>query len=591
MKSYQKLAAVLLTAVLLTLVIVSAGCVNDGTQSAGDRPVAVCTNGIFVGTYEDETGVAVFRGIPYAEQPVGDLRWKAPQPAKPSTEIFDAVEFGPSALQPKNPVELTSLREQSEACLTLDVWTNMAGEKKPVMVYIHGGSYCLGASADPLYSGQYLVAEYENLVVVSVNYRLNLLGYIDFSSVEGGEEFPTSGYNGLLDVIESLKWINENIAAFGGDPDNITVFGESAGAGTVGCLLVAEPAEGLFQHAIMQSGDVSLTYPIERFEENEQTEYLMKITGAKNMDDLMALSTEDLRKAIEVDTGKEGPEGGTMLADLNNHPLRGSGSIIPADPYAALADGAGKDVDIIIGTTADEMRYWVLCMCSDVNPETITQKDRDKMASRYYPWIQKKAEKIVSEEPDKEAILNKYLSLKNFDNEEYADKYPGIWNYSDMVSEWAFILPAVRTAEAHAAAEGTGKTYVYIFNKDIPNEKQSILGSCHGVEIPYVFNNIHNDSVYGTPDKNLVPKISSAWVNFAASGDPGQGWTEYNNDARATMVFGKDNSMKMVNDPNSEERKLLMPIFEKKFAAGEYFFPYPDGKLLFYLSLFEDFDE
>lgn len=443
----------------------------------------------------------------------------------------------------------------------------MIGEKKPVMVYIHGGSYVLVASADPLYSGQYLVAEYENLVVVSVNYRLNLLGYIDFSGVEGGEEFPTSGYNGLLDVIEALKWINENIAAFGGDPENITVFGESAGAGTVGCLLVAEPAEGLFQHAIMQSGDVSLTYPIEEFEKYEQTEYLMKITGAKNMDDLMALSTEELRKAIETDTGKEGPEGETRLAGLNNHPLRGNGSIIPADPYAALAEGAGKDVDIIIGTTADEMRYWVLCMCNDVKPENITQKDRDTMASRYYPWIQKRVERIVCDEPDGDAILNKYLTLKNFENEEYADKYPGIWNYSDMDSEWTFILPTVKTAEAHAAAGGPGKTYVYIFNKDIPNERLSILGSCHGVEIPYVFNNTHNDSVFGTPEKNLVSKISSAWVNFAAAGDPGQGWTEYNLDTRATMIFGEDSSMKMVNDPNSEERELLMPLYEKKFAT------------------------
>ena len=526
-------------------------------KAADDKPAVVCTNGRFIGTHEDETGVVTFKGIPFAKQPTGDLRWKAPQPAEKSNEVFEAVEFGPSAVQSEDLTEPSSLREQSEACLTLDLWTkNLNGDKKTVMVFIHGGSYGWGGSSDSLYNGQYLTAAYENIILVSVNYRVNLLGYIDFSKVEGGEKFPDSGYLGVLDVIEALKWIKENIAAFGGDPDNVTVFGESAGGGTVGCLLAAKPAEGLFRRAILESGDVSLTYPAEKFEENMQTEYLMKITGAKNMDDLMALSTEDIRKAMETDTGKAGPESGSGLADLNNHPMRGSGSIIPEHPFAALAEGAGKDVDIMIGTTADEVRYWIMCMCPTLSPH----EHLDEMVEEYYSWVRENAYNAFGDNPEKDDIIRKYLSLHNSDEEEYADTYPGIWGYTDLNTENSFRIPALKTAEAHLAAGGKGRTYMYLFEKGVTDEKLKILGACHAIEVQYVFNNPEKHFEFGTPDKDLIRRVSSAWVNFAATGDPGYGWTEYNTETRPTMVIGKDGSMKMENDPKGETRKLLMPL-------------------------------
>ena len=565
MTGNRKFIAVLLTGVLLALVIISAGCVTqEKSQTTDDRPVAVCTNGIFVGTHEDETGVVTFKGIPFAKQPVGDLRWKAPQPAEPSNEVFEAVDFGPSAVQSKSGAEKTSLREQSEACLTLDLWTkNMDGDKKPVMVFIHGGSYAFGGSADSQYSGQYLTAAHENLILVSVNYRVNLLGYIDFSRVEGGEEFPDSGYLGVLDVIEALKWIKENISAFGGDPENVTIFGESAGGGTVGCLLVSKPAEGLFQRAILQSGDASLTYPIEKFEKNMQTEYLMKITGAKNMNDLMALSTEDIQKALETDTGKTGPEGNSQLAGLNNHPMRGNDSIIPEDPYEALADGASKDVDIMIGTTADEWRYWIECMYTNLDPH----QNLDKMVDKYYPFIQERAYDILGDYPEKDELIKEFLKMENFDGEKYSDKYPHIWNYADLNTEQAFRLPAIKTAEEHLAAGGKGKTYMYLFEKGVTDEVLEIMGACHAVEIPYVFNNPIGYEDLGAPDKNLLSDVSSAWVNFAATGDPGHGWTEYNTETRPTMIFGGDGTLKMEDDPKSEARILLMPLFENKIMA------------------------
>lgn len=531
-------------------------------KAADDKPVAVCTNGRFIGTHEDETGVVTFKGIPFAKQPVGDLRWKAPQTAEKSDEVFEAVEFGPSAVQSRDATEVASLREQSEACLTLDLWTkNLNGDKKAVMVFIHGGSYGWGGSADAVYNGQYLTAVHENLILVSVNYRVNLLGYIDFSKVEGGKKFPDSGYLGVLDVIEALKWIKENIAAFGGDPENVTIFGESAGGGTVGCLLSAKAAQGLFRRAILQSGDVSLTYPIKQFEKNMQTEYLMKITGAKNMEDLMALSTEDIQKALETETDKVGPEAGSDLASLNNHPLRGSGSIIPEKPFTALAEGVGKDVDVMVGTTADEIRYWLTCMYPNLDPH----EHLDKMVDKYYYWIKEKSYDVFGDNPAKDEIIKEYLSLQNFDDKEYADKYPGIWGYSDLITERMFRLPALKTAEAHLASGGKGKTYMYFFEKGVTDEKLKILGACHAIELPYVFNNSTGFDEFGTPDKNLLSPVSSAWVNFAATGDPGYGWTEYNAETRPTMIFGKDGSMKMEDDPKGGTRKLLMPLFENNY--------------------------
>lgn len=559
MKKSIKLTAILVVGLAFLLVLSSAGCISSGQQSVDDRPSAVCTNGVFVGTYEEETGVVTFKGIPFAKQPVGDLRWKAPQPAEASDDVFDAVVSGPSALQTRDDTEPASLREQSEACLTLDLWTkNLTGEKKPVMVFIHGGSYGWGGSAHPNCNGQYLTDAHENLILVSVNYRLDALGYIDFSSVEGGEDFPDSGYLGVLDVIEALNWMKANIEAFGGDPENITIFGESAGGGTVGCLLVAKPADGLFQRAILQSGDVSITYLQKMFQDNMQTDYLLKITGSKNMDDLMALSTEEIKKALETDTGKEGPEGGSALADLNNRPLRGSGSIIPEKPYEAMAEGAGKDVDIMIGTTADEMRYWVLCM----EPNIDWQTHLDEKIELYYSWIKKRTDVFLETYPDKDALLREFFSLQNYDNEAYADRYPGIWNYSEFITERSLRIPALKTAEAHLSAGGTGKTYMYLFEKSVTLDKLRILGACHAIDLSYVFNNVKDNPEFGPVNKELASAVSSAWVNFATTGDPGYGWTEYNYDTRSTMIFGNDNTLKMVDDPKREQRELLMPYSE-----------------------------
>ena len=331
MKNNIKLFCAILI-VLLTVVLFSA-CGEKTTEG----PSVKCYNGTFVGS--EENGVLSFKGIPFAKAPIGELRWKAPQSVEASEETFDATSYGKIALQPYASSEPISwdTENMSENCLTLNIWTTGdTGKKKPVMFWMHGGAYSYGSAIDSLYSGQYIVEEHPDIVVVNANYRLGPLGYMDFSGIEGGEDFPTSGYNGLLDQIEALKWIQQNIEGFGGDPDNVTIFGESAGAGSVCALLTADGTEGLFQHAIAQSGGPNFTYTHENFARFDAANLLLKKAGASCMDDLVKLSEKDLYE-IYIDDSN-----GESLSYFTYAPLRGENSIIPEDPYQAVLDGAGK---------------------------------------------------------------------------------------------------------------------------------------------------------------------------------------------------------------------------------------------------------
>ena len=281
-----------------------------------EGPAVTCSNGTFIGKEKNE--VCSFKGIPYALPPVGKLRWKPPVPAEKDGGTYEAFYFGKSGIQTDAETERASLYVQGEDCLTLNVWTSdkTETEGKPVMVFIPGGAYGWGGSADPLYDGQKFIEAYPDVVLVTVNYRIGLMGFIDFSAVKGGEEYSHSGNLGLLDQICALQWVRDNIRGFGGDPKNVTLFGESAGGGSVSLLPLIDEAKGLFRRVIAQSGSIALTFS--REECQSLTAKLMEETKAKTMEDLLALTEEEL-----MELNKE-------LNDYNNFPER-DGVTVPED--------------------------------------------------------------------------------------------------------------------------------------------------------------------------------------------------------------------------------------------------------------------
>ena len=492
---------------------------------------ARCLNGTFVGSTRD--GVTAFRGIPFAQPPVGKLRWKEPVPVLAADGVFEALHNGPSAIQTKLDSERASLFYQSEDCLYLNVWTaaGYAGQKRPVMVFIHGGNYGWGGTADPLYDGHNFVHAHPEVVLVTIAYRIGIMGFMDFSEVPGGEAYSTSGNLGLLDQICALRWVQANIAAFGGDPTNVTIFGESAGAGSVSLLPLIPAAKGLFSRVIAQSGSVALTYS--RKESLPLTRQLLHAAKAKRMEDLLALSENQL-KAVNETVGQS-----------NNFPER-DGVVLPKDLYAAYEHGEAQPVQMLIGTNADELRYWILDLGGLVpyrhtsyvlwNSTLKQLKDEDRQRAELFRQLQQ--DKGVKDRP---------------------------WQVTEFFNELLFRLPAIRQAEAHAAHGNRVFLYYWEYPSALPH-----LGACHAVELAYVFHNLHETVYTGEgPDEVLAATVQQMWVNFAKTGDPSLEelpWASYSKAARDTMLLGrKPHVERNWRDP---ERQYLFPLLDYCFNGN-----------------------
>lgn len=485
-----------------------------------DKALAViCRNGIFVGQEKEQ--VRSYKGIPYAKAPVGNLRWKKPVPAGNDTGVYEAFYYGKSGIQTEAETERASLYPQGEDCLTLNIWTSdaVSSSGKPVMVFFPGGGYGWGGTADPLYDGQHFVEKWPDVILVTVNYRIGLMGFMDFSSVEGGGEFAGSGNLGLLDQICALEWIRDNIAGFGGDPDQVTIFGESAGGSSVSLLPLMKEAKGLFRRIIAQSGTVAFTYS--REESLSLTEMLLEKTEAKSMDDLMALSEEEL---MEVNQS---------LNDYNNFPER-DGILLPEDPYEAYRAGEASGVDLLIGSNADEARYWI----GEVGGYQIY-----KLAGSLL--YKSTVNRIV---PQDRHYVNDFMRLQTDTK---------IWNRTEFMNELLFRIPAAEQAEGHS--QSGGNTYMYYWTKEsaIP-----YYGACHAVELSYVFNNLEDTIFSGEPaDTSLAETVQEMWVNFAKTGDPSAAdhiWKPYDVKKRYTMFLG--NEIELVSDPMPEQRELIRPL-------------------------------
>ena len=318
---------------------------NQPISGEYDADCAIRTKtGLFVG---EQTGKTVsYLGIPYAKPPVGERRWKAPEPLPASEAVFEAKHLGASAVQVDHRGSIVRQHRQSEDCLTLNICIGRQETEtgKPILVLFHNGDFTCGGTADPLLYGDELIKKHPDIVFVSFNFRLGIFGFIDFSEIPGGAAYPDAINLGLLDQIAALKWIRENIAAFGGDPDRITLLGFDAGATSV-CLLAASgQAKGLFRKAFVFNGSPASAYDTPE-SARALAKDLLKETQTSTMEELLQLNTDSLKDAAQKLWRN-------MCAPTCD------GTLIPADVYQAFRDGAASDIGFIIGIPGNEMQVY-----------------------------------------------------------------------------------------------------------------------------------------------------------------------------------------------------------------------------------------
>src|SRR5262245_17742335 len=457
-------------------------------------------------------GVRSYKGIPFAAAPVGELRWKAPQPVAAWEGVRECNDFGADC--PQAPYPATSLyysppRKQSEDCLYLNVWTAAkAGEKRPVMVWIHGGALTRGSGATRSYDGTALAKK--GVVLLTINYRLGPLGYLAHPELTAESPHHSSGNYGVLDQIAALKWTRKNIAAFGGDPGRVTIFGESAGSWSVNALLASPLAKGLFHRAIGQSGGSfgPMTYLKEDRDNRPSAEKIgVAFAKAAGADSIKALRAQPADKIIEVFNND--PEGRKFRTQPNV-----DGRVMPDEIRNIFAQGKQNDAPVIVGSNANEMTTLTV-------PATVPKTMGD---------YRKRVETLYG------AMIEEFDAVYPVKSEaDVASAFLG------SLRDSTFTLP-MRTW-ARMTATGRSRAYLYFFSHIPPNPNSKYLGAYHAGEIVYVFDNLNRqNSLLQEADFKLAEMMSNYWVNFAMTGDPnGKGlpkWTPYNGETEAYLDFG-----------------------------------------------------
>jgi len=465
-------------------------------------PVRIA-QGQLSGAAAKSPGMKVYRGIPYAAPPVGDLRWKAPQPAASWKGVRQATEFGNGCIQPPFDGKACETclpiykgmapSAHSEDCLYLNIWTpaNSAGDKLPVMFWIHGGAFILGGGSVAGYDGENLARK--GVVLVTINYRLGVLGFFALPDLTAESPHHASGNYGLMDMITALQWVKKNIAAFGGNPKNVTIFGQSAGSWAVNLLTASPLARGLFQRAIGESGAyfVNLDFsPMTTRADAEQAgEKLASGMGATRD----VLKTLRAKPADEVLKSTASSYDASAIVD---------GWVLPQDVETIYAQGMQNDVPTIVGNTADELTTWIPPVKSAALFVAGARQRYGDMAGQLL--------KVYPADTDAQAIEAAYASVR--------DQVFG-WN----MRYWA----RLQTKTGHRPA------YRYIFSHRPPGPEGERLGAFHALELEYVFGNFTLFSFpWDDTDRKLSETIISYWTNFAKTGDPnGAGlprWPAYN---------------------------------------------------------------
>lgn len=484
--------------------------------------------------------ISVFRGIPFAAAPIGNLRFAAPVAAPSWDGVRDATSFTPVLPQKASGLESmfgAPKLQLSEDALALNVWTPGCDDaKRPVMVWIHGGAFVTGSGSTPWYDCSRFAANHD-LVMVTINYRLGAFGYLNLAGAfpEMADEHNLSANVGLLDQVAALEWVRANIADFGGDPDQVTIFGESAGAMSCATLLVTPAAKGLFHKAILQSGALNHVHSPDRSVEvvHDVLRAAELAATRDSISKLREMPLEQLLSASQIVSDKGGGATG-----LPFQPTMGVPSL-PHDPFHAIESGFAAGIDLLFGTTRDEMRLFTIL------DTALRSIDVHGLAKRIHHYFGESAVDVAQTYVDNRSELAP------------GDVWPDI--ATDMVFRW----PAQRLATSHAPH--TNNMYAYEFRWPTP-AFGGRLKSCHALEIPFVFDNLDQPGIPvftgdGPERQGMADLMHTAWANFARHGNPnigaalpGPAWPAFEPMTRPTYVI--DAELEVEFDPRGDELRL-----------------------------------
>ena len=496
-------------------------------------------------------GIYTFRGVRYGASTAGQNRFMPPRPPEPWTEIRDGSGYGYRAPQ-TNPASQGVLSQdteigrilwasdgfrvappESEDCLFLNVWTQSLdpAEKRPVMVWLHGGGFSMGSSSDLLYDGTNLARR--GAVMVGVNHRLNVFGYTHLGDIRG-EKYAHSGNAGQLDIIAALEWVRDNIAQFGGDPGRVMIFGESGGGAKVSMLLASPSAKGLFHSAVIQSGPGIKVG--ERDQATKAAELLLDELGLKpeNLEEIHKLPTGRILSAYFAANAKFGQQGGGGAFRPVLDPV-----VLPAHPFHPTAPAVSEDVPVMVGWNKTEQTAFTL------GQDELWSLDEEGMRGRI--------ERLAGDDAGR---------LVELYRREYPDMTPsGI--YFHIASYPRMGSGSVAIAERKAAL-GKAPAYLYRLDWETPVLDGKLI-SPHGLEMPFVFDNVKSGGVGltggGEEAQKMADQLSETWIAFAASGNPNTPksglpkWDPYNAEKRPTMIFDTESRVEL--DPLKEQRLIF----------------------------------
>jgi para-nitrobenzyl esterase len=509
------------------------GCARS-TAVGSSGAIVQTTAGQVRGVVQDK--VHAFKGVPYGASTAGGGRFMPPAKPQPWNGARDALTLGPRAPQifGGEPAEVaaTDPREAlGEDCLCLNIWTPSPwdGRRRPVMVWLHGGGFSSGSGGYSMYDGKELARKHD-AVAISVNHRLNVFGFLYLAEI-GGAKYADASNVGMLDIVAALEWVRDNVAAFGGDPGNVTIFGQSGGAGKVSTLMAMPSAKGLFHRAIAQSG--SNLRGISRSDANKTAETVLSKLGltTSQVDELQSVPMDRLLSVMR------GPGPGAPGA-LTLGPVV-DGRTLPASPFEPSAPALSEDIPLLTGTTATEVTFFANTQLDPIDDATFRMRVKELLKAN-----DAQADKVI-------AVYRKNRPTSN-----------NIDLFLRMSTDAGFFRQGVDTQASRKAAAGKAPVYVYRFEWYSP-VREGKLKAYHTLEIPFVFDNVDGSPTMTGVGKEryaLADRMSAAWVAFARTGNPQHpglpDWPPFDANRRPTMVF--DNDCKLVNDPGGEERASLM---------------------------------